>query len=133
MKCQHKTEAGECQSHAMNNEVFCFLHNPKIPLEAKREAQAKGGRNNRAKQPKPLDKVKLDDSKDVVALVAEIINCVREGLMDVKVANCLGFLAGQLLKAVETATFENRMDEIEKKLEEQQQVAEQMKEAARHN
>jgi hypothetical protein len=44
--------------------------------------------------------VALESLPDVIALLATTINEVRRGKMDPKVGNCVGVLAGQLIKAL---------------------------------
>lgn len=118
MQCKHKRKGGgQCRAHAMSGGKYCYLHNPDIPEEQKREARARGGQANpiMIKAPLPMIK-KLGGGQDVILLLADTINRVRAGKMDIRVANCLGQLSGQLLKAIEIANTERRLDELEAKI-----------------
>jgi hypothetical protein len=50
---------------------------------------------------------------DVVAALALTMNQVRTGRLGVNVGNCLGVLAGVLLKAIEGSDFEERLAAVE--------------------
>ena len=62
----------------------------------------------------PLPPIELTDSKSVVTLLTTTISQVRAGKIDLRVANCVGFLASHLIKALELSDLENRVMEIEK-------------------
>lgn len=94
---------------------FCFLHNPDISEDEKREAQSKGGKANHKVQAS-LAPINLKQTKDVVSLLETTINDLRAGTLDVKVANGVGYLAGQLVKAMEVSELEKRVEGIEKML-----------------
>lgn len=96
----------------MSNSEFCFTHDPKMEEERK-IAVIKGGKApKRNYQPLPL--VKLKDAKSVIKLLSMTINEVRQGEIDLRVANCIGYLSGHLIKAFEVAGLEERIGELEK-------------------
>lgn len=112
MQCQFiKSNQDQCKANAMLNSEFCFTHNPKT-LEAKRAAVIKGGESPKRNY-NPLRPIKLDNNKSVVNLLAATINEVRQGVIDLRVANCIGYLSGHLIKALETANLEERICKIE--------------------
>ncbi len=92
---------------------FCYLHNPVVGLKTKQEARARGGRKNGAHVSNPLPAMKLHSPQNVVLLLEDTINRVRDGEMDLKAANCLGYLAGHLAKAIELSVMEVRIRELE--------------------
>jgi hypothetical protein len=94
---------------------FCYFHNPDISEEQKKEAQSKGGKGNHRVQ-EPMSPLGLKQTKDVVSLLEETINALRAGQLDVKIANGVGYLAGQLVKAIEISELEKRVEGIEKVL-----------------
>jgi hypothetical protein len=49
----------------------------------------------------PLPKIRLKKPNDIVILLADTINRVRLGEMDIKTANCLGALSGQMIRAMD--------------------------------
>jgi len=114
-KCKlYKSDGTKCEAWAMQDSEFCYLHNPEITEEEKKEMQSRGGRANIIKILEPLPPVKLKNGNDVIALLEDTINKVRAGEMDLKVANCIGYLAGHLIKTIDVATLENRVETVEK-------------------
>jgi hypothetical protein len=55
----------------------------------------------------------LKTVKDVVTALATTFNAVRTGRLDARVGNCLGVLAGVLLKAIEGGDLEQRIAALE--------------------
>ena len=111
-KCKFiKSNGKQCQAWAMEDSDFCFTHNPKMEKERK-EAVIRGG-----KSPKrnyiPLEPIEVKDNKDVVKLIVQTINEVRRGVIDIRVANCIFYGSGQLIKALEIANLEERVSKIE--------------------
>lgn len=114
-KCKfNKPDGSQCGSWAMQGSEFCFLHNPEIPEEIKKEVQSKGGQGNRIKVFEPLPPVEIKKGRDVILLLESTINEVRAGRMELKVANCIGFLAGHLIKAIESSQIEEKVDAIQR-------------------
>ena len=72
-----------------------------------------GGRNNVLKIEKPLAPVLLEKPNDLLKLLSRTINEVRSGDVAVRVANCIGYLAGQMSKTFEVAELEERMSKLE--------------------
>ncbi len=50
---------------------------------------------------------------DVKGLLSDTIHQVRTGVIDPKVANCVGYLSGILLKAIEVGDIEERLSAME--------------------
>lgn len=114
-KCQFiKQDGTNCEAWAMQDSIYCFLHNPDISDEEKREIQSRGGQANKIKVLEPLPPIKINQGRDIVLLLEDAINKVRAGEIDLKVANCIGYLAGHLIKAFEVAELQNRVDTIER-------------------
>ena len=115
MKCTFKKENNEpCNANAMKISKYCYLHNPEISEEEKLNAQSNGGKGNTIKVFEPLAPIFLDNPEDVVNLLADTINKVRAGEMDLRVANCIGYLSGHLIKACEVSTLSQKLDSIER-------------------
>ncbi len=115
MQCTFlKSDKTQCNAHAMNGSQFCWLHNPDISDEAKKEAQAQGGKASTVAISSPLPPVKLNSPSDVVSLLEDTINRVRSGEIDVRVGNCIGVLSNQILKALEITTIKDRVEVIER-------------------
>ncbi len=115
MRCEYiKIDKKQCSANAMKNSKFCFTHNPDMK-EQKRAAVIKGGKMSK-KNHSFLPSVTLNQSKDVVDLLATTINEIRGGLVEVKIANCIGYLSGHLIKAFEIVDLEERVSKIEQTL-----------------
>lgn len=113
MQCQFIKENGElCEAHAMKETNYCYLHNPSISEIEKKEIQAKGGRANSHSIEEPLPAIQLTDIKSIMYLLKDTVNRVRNGEMDVKTANCIGFLSNHLMKAYELDQIENKLDKV---------------------
>lgn len=109
-----KSDGNKCEAWAMNGNNFCFSHNPEME-EAKKEAVIRGGQSPK-KNFNLLSPVKIRNNKDVVGLVAKVINEVRQGIVDIRVANCLFYGSGILIKALEIADLEERVEKLEETL-----------------
>ena len=118
MKCNHTKENGEtCEAYAIKDSDFCYFHNPDIDDEEKREAQSNGGKTKALTLKEPLPELALGKPSDAVLLIADTISRVRAGTLDIRTANCLGFLADKLLKAFEIARLNDKVEMIGQVLE----------------
>jgi hypothetical protein len=116
MRCKYIKENGErCKANAMEN-GYCYLHNPDIPEEEKQLARVKGGENNIVLVGELLDVTPVRTSEDVVSLMESVINRVKEGRLDIRVANTIGYLAGVSQKAIKDVEVEGRLKRIEESL-----------------
>ena len=107
-----KPNGKKCNAWAMEDNDLCFTHNPEVK-EERLLANQKGGLTPK-KNLNPLAPIYLDNPNDVVNLLAETINRVRAGEMDLRVANCIGYLSGHLTKALEVSNIEQKIDLIAK-------------------
>ena len=118
MKCAFtKSDGQTCNANALRAERFCFTHNPKT-REALLTATRKGGKSPRMNR-NPQPPAELKNIQDVAVLLASTINEAREGLLELRVANCVGYLSGHLLRALEAsemARLEERIAVIEKRV-----------------
>jgi len=114
MKCNHTKENGEtCEAYAVKDSEFCYFHNPDIDDEEKREAQSNGGKTKALTLKEPLPELALATPDHAVLLIADTISRVRAGTLDIRTANCLGFLSDKLLKAFEVSQLNGRVEIIE--------------------
>ena len=114
-KCKHiKTDGTPCGAYQMTGSEYCYLHNPDIADEEKRLAQVKGGTSKFLTVAEPLPLMKLETPQDAITLIADTINKVRAGKLDVRVANCIGVLSGHLIKAFETAQLKDKVEMIDR-------------------
>jgi hypothetical protein len=115
MQCKFiKNDGEQCNANAMSNNEFCYLHNPDIPEEEKRKAQTRGGQARALTVSEPLPDLPLDEPNDAINLLIDTIKRVRAGELDIKTANCLGFLSDKLLRAYEVAKLNDKVEFIER-------------------
>jgi len=117
-----KTDKQKCKAWAMSDSEFCYFHNPDISEAEKKEIQSRGGQANKIKVLEPLEPITLKRGDDVILLLEDTINKVRAGKMDLRVANCMGYLAGHLIKAIEITKLENRVEIIERAILERRTI-----------
>jgi len=115
MKCKFiKPDGTQCNANAMSGLDYCYTHNPDISNDEKREARQRGGQNRAVAISEPLPPLAIVEPNDAVLLIVDTINRVRAGELDIRVANCLGFLTDKLLKAFEVSKLNDRVELIER-------------------
>ena len=97
----------------MNGGEFCYFHNPDISETEKRETQTNGGKARALTISEPLTAIEITKPEDTINLLVDTINRVRAGTLDIRIANCLGFLSDKLLKAFEISQLNGRVEIIE--------------------
>jgi len=95
----------------MINNKYCFSHNP-AAKKAKKRAILKGGLATK-KRTKSVAAIKITTVKNVAHLIIRTINELRENKIDTKVANCIFYGSGQLIKALEISDLERRLEQLE--------------------
>jgi len=111
-QCKARTKAGgSCRAPAVE-EGLCFCHaHPERLAELGRQG---GQKNRRWKADEgDLPKRSLKSVGQVSELLEETINRVRQGPFDLRAANAIGFLAGILLKAIDSGRVEDRLAHLE--------------------
>lgn len=125
MKCTKVLDNGEqCGANAMTDKEYCFTHNPDTKEQA-HEARVKGGSvsyyDKGLVKAEPIDITQ--DRQAIIYLLADTINRVRkvrgDGSIDIRTANCIGFLSSKILEAQEKITLNDRLDKVEQALLEQ--------------
>jgi len=115
MRCNFiKPDGTQCNANAMSGSNFCYTHNPEISDEEKREAKQRGGQARALTIANPLPALEIREPGDAVLLIVDTINRVRAGELDIRTANCLGFLTDKLLKAFEISRLNDRVAIIER-------------------
>lgn len=113
-KCCHLRKNGvKCEAWAMKDSDFCYLHNPEISEEKKREAMAKGGKNNKPIVTTPLETTDINSPIDILSVITTTITELRAGKIDSNIAKSIFYGCGCYLKAYETADMEAKMSKIE--------------------
>lgn len=106
----------------MRSGRFCWLHDPNVSQTAKREAQARGGSGNAPKVQSPLPPLREATPKAIIEMLVATINEVRAGEIDIRIANCVGFLSGHLVRIYEVSELEERLAKLEKDVTEQSTI-----------
>jgi hypothetical protein len=115
MRCKHiKPDGEQCNANAMRGLDYCYTHNPDISDDEKREAKQRGGQARALTIANPLPALQIKEPNDTVLLITDTIHRVRSGELDIKTANCIGFLSDKLLKAFEVAKLNDRVEIIER-------------------
>ncbi len=112
-QCKQTLEDGtQCGAWALKTGEHCYSHDMDS-RDAKKTACSKGGLNKNTGIKEPLETVCLKSPEDAVTLLCKVINEVREGKIDLRSANCLGYLSGHLIKAFELSQTNQRLEAIE--------------------
>ena len=108
--CQFiKKDGSLCKAHTIKDSDFCFFHTNADNAKA---AGKKGGKKGRCKV-LFASNLSLKSTKEVTQLLERTIKEVRRGDLDRGIANCVGYLAGILLKCLEQSELEKRIEKIE--------------------
>ena len=118
MRCKYQKNNKKCKANAISNSQFCFWHDPNVKEEDRQLARSRGGKTNKIEVAEPLPKIEVKTPSDVVALLNDTIQRVRSGEIDIKIANCIGYLSGHLIKALEVSELESRLEYVEREIRE---------------
>jgi hypothetical protein len=117
MKCTSMKKDGEqCQAFAMKWLDCCYLHNPAISIEEKKDAQSKWGKVWMSMNNLSLHPIDVSEANDVTQLLIETINQVRAWTIDVKTANCIWFLCNSLTKVYQHVQIKTDIMKTDMKL-----------------
>ena len=92
---------------------LCFLH--ANPAKASELGQRGGKAKSSTPASAPAEYVRrtLQNVDDVTSLLADTINDLRDGNIDPKLANTVGYLATGMLKALQQGDIEGRLRAME--------------------
>lgn len=118
MKCkQIKKDRKRCNSNSQKGSEYCYIHDPKISKETKRQSQSKGGKNNAIVLNDSLDPIEINSLKDVPGLLIDTISKARSGELEIRICNCIGYLSGHLIRSFELSDLEKRIELLETKIQ----------------
>lgn len=116
-----KEDGSPCHAFKIRGSKFCFLHDPNH-AEERSLAQFRGGQAlKRIRLKEPLPSVQVGSAKETVIFLNQLINEAREGKIDGKLANALGYLVSILLKGFEVSELEDKLTSIERLVIERKQ------------
>ena len=111
-RCQFlKPNGDRCHAYAQTGGLFCFTHDPD-KVQERAIAHRAGGLANKIKA--DLAPITIEKSRDVVSLITRTMNELRQGKVDIKIANALFYGANVLLKAFEIAEITERLESVER-------------------
>jgi hypothetical protein len=109
-----RKDGRRCEAAALPGDVHCFAHSERTK-QARDQARRNGGKSRMkaaAVLPTAPDVV-ITDIASVTRFLTETASQARRGDIDVKLANCLGYLAGQMLKSLQQGEIEMRLQTLE--------------------
>ena len=111
-KCTQVLEDGtQCDAWALHDKDKCFSHDGSS-AEEKALAVRKGGATRQAVVETPLQQITINTPSDIIKLLSQTITEVRDGTLDLRIANTIGFLAGHLLRAFEITELNGKVEEL---------------------
>lgn len=118
MKCKFIKENGSnCQGNSINGSQYCFTHDPN-KTEERNLAVRKGGLAPKRLLLQNEDEIELVSAADAKIFLGKVINCVWRGeIPATPIANTLGFLIRCFLDAHQASDFQDKLDDLEKRLE----------------
>ena len=118
-KCQaQKADGTPCRGTARPS-GFCTFHDPEL-AQKRAEARRAGGRS-RSRGPAVLpdaEDLPAQTVAHVTAILGRTLNDVRQGKVDAKVANAIGYLSSVLLRSLQDGELEARLAALETRLSE---------------
>ena len=118
-QCQYTKPSGvRCGAPALHGKRHCVFHD-RASRARTAEGRRQGGLNRKALAttlPPDTPPLKLESVEDVRAALAECYNLVRVGRLAVNVGNCLAVVGQALMKSLEGADLERRLEELEARL-----------------
>jgi hypothetical protein len=108
-----KLDGSKCEAAALPDSEFCVFHDPSRAAE-RRVAQSRGGQGNRMKTlAAGTPDVKVENSRDLLALMNMTISQVRTGIIDPRIANTIGYLADITMRLSKQNELEERIKKLE--------------------
>ena len=115
-KCnQLKRDGTPCRASARPGSTCCFFHDP-AAAEKRAAGRRAGGRSHCRRVADVGDELPTASVAHVTALLGKSINEVRQGLLDPKMANAIGYLASVLLRSLMSGDLEARLAALEARM-----------------
>jgi hypothetical protein len=118
-RCKATTKTGQpCAAWALAGSDFCFWHDP-AKTKARAEARARGGRARHGRHIGHVgntEPVEIRHMGDVVTLLQQTINDALSLENSLQRARTIGSLASVIIKALEYATLQERVEALEQAL-----------------
>lgn len=116
MQCkQIKSSKTRCEGHA-TRDGYCYFHSPSVPEKQKHESRVLGGQARSTRVSSPLRAIQVESTGQLLELLNVTVQEVRQGKIDCRVANTIGFLSGHMMRAFEIEGVERRLQAIERRI-----------------
>ena len=113
--CSAKTKRGtECKASRIFNSRFCAFHSD--PTRAAELGRAGGRKNRHYLETEEVNIAPPSTPEDVKNLLAQAMADVRALKLDPRTAGALTYMAGALLKALESTDLQQRITRLEETL-----------------
>jgi len=106
-----KSDETICKANAIQGDSYCFWHSER--MKKKREQAVVDGGNSPKRSYGRDDEIQIADTKDVLLLIEQTVNDIRQNKISTRTANAVGYLAGIALKAIQQNEFDKRLEVIE--------------------
>lgn len=99
-----------CRANA-TKDGFCFWHSKQT--EQQRDQAVMDGGHSPKRSYGREDEITINSTQDVLRLITETINDLRQNNASTRMANAIGYLAGIALKSIDQGDLERRLSELE--------------------
>ena len=115
-RCKATTKSGQpCAAYAVSGSDFCYWHDP-ARAEERAQARARGGHARHGRKIGPTgqpDPVSVQSMADVVTLLEKTVNDVLGLENSLQRGRTIATLANAIVKALQFATLEERLEAVE--------------------
>lgn len=114
-QCEYiKKDGTRCGGYAVTDSDLCINHDPEMK-EIKMAAVKKGGSAETYQTlGLQLPPIEVVTASDVVPVIIQLINELRNGEIPSRIATTVGYLLGIALKALEVSDVERRIETFER-------------------
>jgi hypothetical protein len=99
----------------MKDSEYCYVHNPAISEDKKREGRIKGGSRKKSIIQFKLesDIIKLETIQDVKIFLSNMINSILKSELDIKTATGVNYIIQSIIKIIQLDELEKRLKRLE--------------------
>jgi|GEM_PF-1904187 len=104
-----------CNAYAQKGRQYCWRHSPEVSDEEKKKHSARGGKAKREYEGIKLPPIKITGIDDIVTLLGDTLNRIRDGSISPKFAASTAYVAMTLIMAMkqsEAAKERKRIEEL---------------------
>jgi len=113
-KCIYQRDNGTiCHSYALKGKSYCWRHSPEISEEEKRNHFIRGGKARWQNENVKLPPVEISDINDIVKLLCDTLNRLRDGSISLKMASSTAYVTMTLILAMKESASEKERRRIE--------------------